>query len=148
MSPLVLVPKGSNDFRIVVDYREVNKAIIREPYPMPSLDKIWTDIPSGNGKLYFTKLDLKDAYFHIEIPEDVRHFTTFMTANGLMRFKRLPFGLSCAPELFQKVMERILVGCRNKTIYLDDILIYGRSLEELRCHVALVKSVSIRQTID
>lgn len=42
VSPLVLVPKGSNDFRIAVDYREVNKAIIREPYPMPSLEKIWT----------------------------------------------------------------------------------------------------------
>lgn len=111
VSPLVLVPKGANDFRIVVFYREVNKAIIREPYPMPSLEKIWTEIPSGSGSLYFTKLDLKDAYFHIDLHEDVRHFTTFMTANGLMRFRRLPFGLSCAPELFQKVMERILVEC-------------------------------------
>lgn len=74
---------------------------------------------------------MKDAYFHIELHEEVRHFTTFMTANGLMRFKRLTFGLSCAPELFHKVMERILVGCRNKIVYLD-ILIYGRNLEELK----------------
>ena len=88
VSPLVLVPKGKNDFRIVVDYREVNKAIIREPYPMPSLERIWTEIPAGNGCLLFSKLDLKDAYFHVELDKEVRHVTTFMTANGLMRFKR------------------------------------------------------------
>lgn len=141
VSPLVLVPKGNSDFRIVVDYREVNKAIIREPYPMPSLEKIWTDIPNGRGTLFFTKVDLKDAYFHVELHKDVRHLTTFMTANGLMRFRRLPFGLSCAPELFQKVMERLLVNCKNIVVYLDDILIYGRTQEELECHVAEVKKV-------
>lgn len=141
VSPLVLVPKGTNDFRIVVDYREVNKAIIREPYPMPSLEKIWTDIPSGDGNLFFTKLDLKDAYFHIELHEDVRHVTTFMTANGLMRFKRLPFGLSCAPELFQRIMERILIKCGNVIVYLDDILLFARTLEELNNCVEDVKKV-------
>lgn len=61
VSPLVLVPKGESDFRIVVDYREVNKAIIREPYPMPSLEKIWTNMPTTSKEKFFTKLDLKDA---------------------------------------------------------------------------------------
>lgn len=139
VSPLVLVPKGLNDFRIVVDYREVNKAIIREPYPMPSLDKIWTDIP--NGTMFFTKLDLKDAYFHVELDQSVRTYTTFMTTNGLMRFTRLAFGLSCAPEQFQRVMEKLLMPCRNIIIYLDDILIYGSTLDELRQHVAAVERV-------
>ena len=138
VSPLVLVPKGTNDFRIVIDYRAVNKAIIREPYPMPSLEKIWSDIPKGT--MFFTKLDLKDAYFHVELHESVRHFTTFMTANGLMRFKRLPFGLSCAPEHFQRVMERILIKCKNVIVYLDDILIYGSTIEELEANVAAVKA--------
>lgn len=122
VSPLVLVPKGNNDFRIVVDYREVNKAIIREPYPMPTLDRIWADIPKGKGKLYFTKLDLADAFFRVELHKSIRHYTTFMTARGLMRFRRLPFGLSCAPEIFQKVMERIMVNCKGLIVYLDDIL--------------------------
>ena len=124
VSPLVLVPKGKHDFRIVVDYREVNKAIIREPYPMPTLDRIWTEIPKGEGgQLFFSKLDLSNAFFHVELHEKVRHYTTFMTANGLMRFKRLPFGLSCAPEIFQKVMERVLVDCKGIIIYLDDIFV-------------------------
>ncbi|XP_038106632.1 uncharacterized protein K02A2.6-like [Culex quinquefasciatus] len=137
VSPLVLVPKGTNDFRIVVDYRAVNKAIIREPYPMPSLEKIWAEIP--NGTVYFSKLDLRDAYFHIELDESVRHFTTFMTANGLMRFTRLPFGLANAPELFQRSMEKLMSKCKNIIVYLDDILVYGRTLAELRANVAVVK---------
>lgn len=138
VSPLVLVPKRENDFRIVVDYRELNKAIIREPYPMPSLEKIWTAIPSGAGRLYFSKLDLKDAYFHIELHEDVRHHTAFMTSKRLMRFKRLPFGLSCAPELFQKVMEKILIHCKNIIVYLDDILAFADNLPGLRVIVQKV----------
>lgn len=137
VSPLVLVPKGTNDFWIVIDYRAVNKAIIREPYPMPSLEKIWSDIPKGT--MFFTKLDLKDAYFHVELHESVRHFTTFMTANGLMRFKRLPFRLSCAPEHFQRVMEKLLIKCKNVVVYLDDILVYGKTFEGLCKNVTAVK---------
>lgn len=147
VSPLMLVPKGTNDFRIVVDYREVNKRIIREPYPMPNLERIWTEIPSAGGKIFMTKLDLSDAFFHIELHEDVRHLTTFMTANGLMRFKRLPFGLSIAPELFQKTMEKIVINCKNVIVYLDDLLIYAESQKELMLLVDNVKKVLIANNL-
>ncbi|XP_058057020.1 uncharacterized protein K02A2.6-like isoform X2 [Anopheles bellator] len=144
VSPLVLVPKGINDFRIVVDFREVNKAIVREPYPMPSLERIWANIPNGSGALWFSKIDLKDAYFHVELCEKVRHLTTFMTANGLMRYRRLPFGLSCAPEVFQHAMERIFANCRNTLVYLDDLLIHASSKEDLERKVKIVKEVACR----
>lgn len=147
VSPLVIVPKGVNDFRIVVDYREVNKAIIREPYPMPSLEKIWTKMPGASQNKLFTKLHLKDAYFHIELHKDVRHITTFMTANGLYRFKRLPFGLSCAPELFQKIIERILANVGGVIVYLDDILIIGNSQSELNVKVDKVKAILKRNNL-
>lgn len=147
VSPLVVVPKGTNDFRIVVDYRQVNKAIIREPYPMPTLDRIWADIPNGKGSMYFSKLDLSDAFFHIELHKDVRHYTTFMTSSGLMRFNRLPFGLSCSPELFQKVMERIMVGCEGTITYLDDILVFGSTIEELEHRTAIVKATLSRNNL-
>src|SRR5690349_7709268 len=141
VSPLVLVPKGEKDFRILVDYREVNKKIIREPYPLPQLEKIWADIPPAveGNKLHFSVLDLSEAFFHIELDESVRHITTFMTANGLMRFKRLPFGLSCAPELFQKTMEKVLCHCKGIIIYLDDILITGITPEDLEKRTKEVK---------
>lgn len=131
VSPMVLVPKGNKDFRIVIDYREANKAIIRDPYPMPSLERIWSDIPNNNGKILFSKIDLKDAYFHVELHKEVRHITAFMTAEGLMRFKRLPFGLSCAPEIFQREMEKIFRDYKNVLVYLDDILVFAKTLEEL-----------------
>lgn len=142
VSPLVLVPKGEKDFRIVMDYREVNKRIIREPYPLPQLDRIWAEIPpAGSGKrLYLTVLDLSEAFFHIEIDEKVRHVTTFMTAGGLMRFRRLPFGLCISPELFQKTMERVLCQHKGIIVYLDDILITGTSHEDLKKRTEEVKA--------
>lgn len=141
VSPMVLVPKKGDDFRIVIDYREVNKRIVREPYPLPQLEKIWTEIPAtgSNERLLFTVLDLSDAFFHIELDESIRHITTFMTASGLRRFTRLPFGLSCAPELFQKTMEIVLIRCKGILVYLDDILIYGKSAEELKSRTEIVK---------
>lgn len=108
---------------------------------MPSLEKIWTNISSTSKEKVFTKLDLKDAYFHVELHEEVRHMTTFMTANGLFRFKLLPFGLSCAPELFQKIIERILVNVKGVIVYLDDILIIEDSQEELDRKVEAVKKL-------
>ena len=91
--------------------------------------------------MIFTKLDLKDAYFHVELHKDVRYITTFMSGNGLFRFKRLPFGLSCAPELFQKIMERIMINLEGVLVYLDDILIVGNSVEELNSRVEAVMKV-------
>lgn len=149
VSPMVLVPKGAKDFRIVIDYREVNKRIEREPYPLPKLEKIWTEIPplESNERLHLSVLDLADAFFHIELHESVRHLTTFMTANGLMRFRRLPFGLSIAPELFQKTMEKILCECKGTIVYLDDILIFGGTAEELRERTRAVKKELSRNNL-
>lgn len=114
---------------------------------MPTLDRIWTDIPKANGTLYFTKLDLADAFFHVELHKDIRHYTTFMTAKGLMRFKRLPFGLSRAPEIFQKVMERIMVNCEGIIVYLDDILIFGSTIEELEKRTSVVKRTLLKNNL-
>lgn len=149
VSPMVLTPKDVNDFRICIDYREANKRIEREPYPLPQLEKIWTEIPQmeGGERLRLTVLDLSDAFFHVELHESVRHITTFMTSNGLMRFTRLPFGLSCAPELFQKTMERLLNRCKGTLVYLDDILIFGKSSEELKDRTEKVKDTLLRNNL-
>ncbi|XP_041786627.1 uncharacterized protein K02A2.6-like [Anopheles merus] len=62
--------------------------------------------------------------------EDSRDVTTFITRRGLYRFKRLPFGLVTAPELFQKAMDETLSGCEGTIWYLDDVLIEGQNLQE------------------
>lgn len=140
VSPIMVVPKGEKDFRLVTDFREVNKRIIRVPHPLPRLETIWTNVPVDDKKqLFMSVLDLKDAFFHIELDEKVRHITTFMSAEGLMRYCRLPFGISIAPELFQRTMEAVLAGLQNVIIYLDDVLIMATSIEELEKRTTEVK---------
>lgn len=67
-----------------------------------------------------------------------RHITTFITPWGMYRYKRLIFGVNCAPELFQKLLEQLLSGCKNVINYIDDIVIFGASETE---HDDAVKNV-------
>lgn len=67
----------------------------------------------------------------IELSEKSRHITTFITRKGMFRYTRLMFGIACAPEIFQKIMEQILAGCEGCLNYMDDIIIYGETLEQL-----------------
>lgn len=67
--------------------------------------------------------------------------TTFITRKGLFRYTRLMFGIACAPKIFQKVMEQILAGCEGCLNYMDDIIIYGETMEQLNVIVAKVLRV-------
>lgn len=71
----------------------------------------------------------------MEISTDSRPITTFITRKGLYRYTRLMFGIACAPEKFQKIMEMILAGCEGCLNYMDDIIIYGESREQLKIRV-------------
>lgn len=127
VSPMVPAIKDNGEMRLCIDMRRANQAIIRENHPLPTMDKL---LPKVRDAKYFTKLDVKDAFHQIEIHPDSRHITTFITHRGLLRYKRLMFGISCAPEIFQKTLERMLVGYEGVINYIDDILVYGKDLEE------------------
>lgn len=129
MSRMDVVVKDRTKWRLVLDMREVNKAIFRELYPFPTMERFVTKL---SGAKYFTKLDLKSAFHHIELDEKSRDMTTFMTPRGPRRFTRLLFGVNCAPEIFQRTMDEILQGCCGVIVYVDDILIFASSLEQLR----------------
>lgn len=129
ISGLSAVPKGKTDFRLIVNMRGPNKAIQRQFHQMPRIDEIKTKL---NGARFFTKLDLSSAFHHVIISEKSRELTTFMAPNGMFRFKRLVFGVNCAPEIFQRLMEEILKGIPNTIVYIDDILIYAGDIEHLK----------------
>lgn len=74
----------------------------------------------------------------MEISQDSRHITTFITRKGLFSYTRLMFGIACAPEIFQKIMEQILAGCDGCLNYMDDIIIYGETMEQLNERVGKV----------
>ena len=84
----------SGDVRLCIDMRCENEAVQRERYTIPTNEEILQDL--NNSKL-FSKLDIKWAYHQIELEPESREITTFMTHKGMFRYKRLMFGVNCAP---------------------------------------------------
>lgn len=134
-SAMLAVPKGSDDFRLVVDLREPNKWIIREPHSMPTLESILSEIKDSR---IFSTIDLSNAFHHVVLARESRHVTNFFTGQKMFRFKRLPFGLCNAPDIFQSTLEQILVNIPGIMIYLDDILIFAKHKEDHDASLKLV----------
>lgn len=123
VSPMIPVLKENDEVRICIDMRCANKAIIRENHPLPTMNEM---LPNFRQAKYFSWLDIKNAFHQVEIDPDSRYTTTFSTSKGLFRYKRLMFGISCAPEMFQKVLERMLLGCEGAANFIDNIIVYGQ----------------------
>ena len=129
ISGLSAVPKGKDDFRLVVNMVGPNRAIRRRFYKMPTLESIRVKLI---GSRVFTKLDLTSAFHHIKLGEKSKEMTTFLGPDGMYRFRRLNFGVSSAPEGFQQKMEEILHGILGVVVYVDDLLIFARNINGLR----------------
>ncbi len=97
LSPIVLVSKPDGCKRLCLDYWDVNKHLATDIYPLPRLKEL-VEVASGNK--YYATLDLKEAYFQVEIEENSRDITTFSDGVSLYQFKRLPFGLNCSLPSF------------------------------------------------
>jgi len=101
----------------------------------------------SKGK-YFTKLDLSQAYQQLPLDEESRSFVVINTHKGLFRYTRLPFGISSAPGIFQRVIESLLQGIEGVVVYLDDILITGctegKHLEALEEVLTRLDKVGLR----
>ncbi|XP_058817323.1 uncharacterized protein LOC131680626 [Topomyia yanbarensis] len=138
ISGMSAVAKGNNDFRLVVNMRAPNRAINREYYRLPLLDEMRVKL---HGARYFSKLDLSNAFYHLELSEESRVLTTFLAEDGMYRFTRLMFGVNCAPEIFQREMVRILKDVDNIIVFIDDILIFAETLEALRATVTTVLQI-------
>lgn len=127
ISPVVPILKENGEIRLCIDMRRANVAIKRENHPLPTMDQLLPKIKDAN---VFSKLDIKDAFHQLELHPDSRHITTFITSKGLYRYKRLMFGITCAPEIFQKTLERVLLNCKGVINFIDDILVFGKDEKE------------------
>ena len=127
VSPIVCIPKKDKQIRLCVDMRQANKAIIRERHPMPTIDDLLHEM---NGAVMFSKLDLSQSFHQIELDVNSRDITTFITHKGLFRYKRLFFGVSCAPEIHQRIIQQVIGGCEGARNIADDIIIFGVTGEE------------------
>ena len=127
VSPIVVTPKPSGDIRLCVDMRHANEAIIRERHPIPTIDEILHEL---NGSCIFSKLDLKWGFHQLELAEESRDITTFVTHAGLFRYKRLSFGVTSAPEIYQHTIQQALQGCDGVRNVSDDIIVHAKTMEE------------------
>ncbi len=130
------VPSGANDsrelimkMRPVIDFRYLNRHVDAWPQKIPLLLHALDTLA---GKTIFTKVDLSNAYIHLEIREQDRYLTTFITpSHNLYQFKRLPFGLKNAGTFFCFFLKTIMAELGdNALIYLDDILLSSSSIKE------------------
>ena len=115
--------------------RQASKAIKRERHVTPTIKEMIGDL---NGAKVFSKLDLNQGYNQLELAPESRYITTFGTHMGLMRYKRLNFGISCAPEIFQNVIRETLEGTDGAKNISDDILVFGKSQKEHDQHLRAV----------
>ena len=122
-SPMLLVKKKDGTYRLVVDYRELNKATIKDPFPLPRIDDLMAKI--GDCSI-FTTLDLHSGYHQIPLAEDSEELTAFSTPFGHYHYKVMPFGLCNAPATFSRYMNRLFGDMPHVFVYLDDILIASK----------------------
>ncbi|XP_055590111.1 uncharacterized protein K02A2.6-like [Uranotaenia lowii] len=127
-TPLVPVLKKDSSIRLCADYRlTVNPWLKDDHHPFPIIDDIFAALQGGK---HFSKLDLKNAYNQLEVDEEARHLLAWSTHRGVYYVNRLPFGTKTACGVFQATLERVLQGCRGTIIYLDDVLVTGRTVKE------------------
>ena len=127
VSLFVVVPKLDGYIRICVDMRRANEAIERERHPIPTIKEVLHDL---NRSTVFSKLDLKWGFYQVDLDPESSHITTFITHRGLFRYKRLMFGITSAPEKYQKIVKDALIGCKRVKNIADDLIIHGCGIQE------------------
>ena len=140
-SAIVLVRKKDGTLRICIDYRQLNSVTKLDTFPLPRIDNLLDQL--GNAK-YFTTIDLAAGYWQIRVADDSIEKTAFITHGGLYEFRVMPFGLTNAPAVFQRLMQQVLQGLNPAegpsfvSVYIDDVLIFSRTLEEHLRHIGQV----------
>ena len=127
VSSLAYSWKANGKLQVFLDPRDVNKAIKRDQYKTPTVEEI-THLQAGSKK--FTKGDGTSSYLCIVLDYTSYLHTTFNTPWGRYRFVYLPWGLSCAQDIFQRMMDQILECCKGVIGIANDIVIYGDDNED------------------
>ena len=128
-APIVPVLKADKtSVRLCGDFKlTVNRVAKLDRYPIPKVYDLFSNLSGGK---YFTKLDLSQAYLQVSLDEHSKSLAVVNTHKGLFRYNRLPYGISSAPAIFQRIMESLLKGIPHVVSYLDDILISGSTVQE------------------
>ncbi|CAI7850789.1 unnamed protein product, partial [Closterium sp. NIES-54] len=128
-APILFTLKKDGGLRMCIDYRALNRVMIKSRYPIPRADDLLDQL---RGSRYFLKIDLRGGYHQIRVFADDCPKTAFPTRYGSYEYTVMPFGLTNAPSTFQLTMNGVLRDMLDKKVivYLDDILVYSKTKEE------------------
>ncbi|XP_059598999.1 transposon Ty3-I Gag-Pol polyprotein [Vitis vinifera] len=136
-APVLFQKKQDGSLRMCVDYRALNKVTIKNKYPIPLAVELFDRLSKAS---YFTKLDLRSGYWQVRIAVGDEGKTTCVTRYGSYEFLVMLFGLKNAPATFYNLMNVVLFDYLDAfvVVYLDDIVVYSKTLTEHEKHLRLV----------
>ena len=138
-SPSFIVPKQNQTLRFVSDFREVNKRIVRNPFPIPTISTVLQEL---EGFTYATALDLHMGYYTIRLDPDSSKICTIIFLWGKYSYLRLPMGITCSPDIFQAKMSELMVALEFIQAYIDNLLCITK--DSLDDHLSKLRQVVIR----
>jgi len=131
-SPIFFIKKKDSSLRLVQDYRMLNDMTVKNKYPLPLILELVNQL---RGAKYFTKLDVRWGFNNVRIQEGDEWKAAFWTNRGLFEPLVMFFGLTNSPTIFQTMMNDMFTDMISEdvvVVYLDDILIFTKDLEEHR----------------
>ncbi|GBG62923.1 hypothetical protein CBR_g34294 [Chara braunii] len=133
-APVLFARKADGTLRLCIDYRGLNRYTVKKSYPMPRSDELFDRLA---GNRFFTKIDLRSGYHQIHVAVADQPKTAFQSRFDHYEFTVMPFSLTNAPATFQTAMNDIFRDILEQCVlvYLDDILVYSRTLEEYLRHL-------------
>jgi hypothetical protein len=128
-SNIVLVRKSNGELRFCIDYRQLNNLTLKDSYPLPRIDSCMDAL---GGARYFSTLDLRSGYWQVAMDEASAQKAAFVTRKGVWKFNVLPFGLSNAPAISQRLMDLVLAGLTWQIClaFLDDVIVMSATFEQ------------------
>ena len=139
-APFLFVRKKDGTLRLCIDFRQLNKATVKNRYPLPRIDDLFDQL---RGAKIHSKIDLRSGYHQVRIKEENISKTTFRTRYGHYKFIAVSFGLTNAPTTFMCLLNGVFKNYLDKfvIVFLDDILIYSKSEEEHEEHLRIALQV-------
>ena len=119
--------KANGQIRICIDPRDLNKAIQREHYPLKTIEDITEKLKDAK---IFSKVDSTSSFWQIKLDQESSELCTFNTPYGRYSFKRLPFGINSASEVYQRIICNMIEDLEGVESIIDDIIIYGKDIDE------------------
>nr|GEV11398.1 putative reverse transcriptase domain-containing protein [Tanacetum cinerariifolium] len=136
-APVLFVKKKDQSFRMCIDYRELDKLIVKNRYPLPRIDDLFDQLQSSS---VYSKINLRSSYHQLRVRDEDIPKTVFRTWYRHYEFQVMSFGLTNAPVVFMDLMNRVCKSYLDKfmIVFIDDILIYSHNKEEHTNHLRII----------